>query len=61
MDDPKKVTGRLIKHATQRLAYYTGGRYKDIALKCLTGDFGEGDQVQSLARQVTEVLRKELK
>jgi hypothetical protein len=63
MDDPNKVTARLIKHTTQRLAYYTGNRYTDIVLSCLRGEFGDadGDVTKNFAYQVTQVLRKELK
>jgi hypothetical protein len=62
--DPLTVATRLVKHATQRLGFYAGNRYKQVVLRCLSGDFergtpdaaGDSNLRIEFMRQVVDVL-----
>lgn len=50
--NPHAVQAQLIKHAEKRLEHRVGRRYKDVVLKCLTGDFDvENDTKEDLKLQ----------
>ena len=57
------VQAQLIKHAQKRLESRVGRKYKDIVIKCLTGQFGVQDDTkedlklqQAFRTQVVDVL-----
>ncbi|KAL2871163.1 uncharacterized protein BJX67DRAFT_218534 [Aspergillus lucknowensis] len=59
------VRAQLIKHAQRRLEPRVGKRYKDVVLKCLTGDFGAEDDTrenmklqQAFRHQVLDVIEQ---
>lgn len=62
---PCGITQHLTKHAHKHLENPMGSRYRDIVLKCISGDFGITDDTkedlklqQAFRLQVVEVLRK---
>ncbi len=62
---PCGITRHLIKHAQKHLENPMGSKYRDIVLKCLTGNFGIVDDTkedlklqQAFRTQVVDVLRK---
>lgn len=46
VENPRTVQAQLIKHAQRRLEPKVGRRYKDVVLKCLTGDFEVEDDTR---------------
>jgi hypothetical protein len=57
------VQAQLKKHAARRLGSRVGEKYKDVVLKCLTGQFGVSDDTkddlklqQAFRNQVVDVL-----
>ena len=44
--NPRTVQAQLVKHAQRRLEPKVGRRYKDVVLKCLTGDFEVEDDTR---------------
>ncbi len=63
--DPNSVKTRLVMHAERRLESKVGGKYQDVVLKCLTGDFGIQDDSkedlklqQTFRGQVVDVLER---
>lgn len=59
------IANHLIKHAQKHLEKQMGEKYRDIVLKCLSGNFGVVDDTkedlklqQAFRAQVVEVLRK---
>ena len=58
------IKEQLIKQADRRLASHLGGKYKDLVLKCLKGDFGVTNDTkddlklqQAFRTQVVDVLK----
>jgi hypothetical protein len=41
--DPWAVQQRILKHANRRLGFYTGDKYRDVVVGCLSGSWGEQD------------------
>ncbi|EJT75451.1 hypothetical protein GGTG_05385 [Gaeumannomyces tritici R3-111a-1] len=63
--DPRSVHRHLVRHAERHLASKMGSRYRDVVLRCLSGDFGVADDTkedlrlqQAFRAQVVEVLQK---
>ncbi|KAK0513088.1 hypothetical protein JMJ35_004074 [Cladonia borealis] len=63
--DPNSVKTRLVMHAERRLESKVGGKYQDVVLKCLHGDFGIQDDSkedlklqQTFRGQVVDVLER---
>lgn len=63
--DPYAIQAQLQKQASRRLGSRMGERYKQVVLKCLTGDFGVVDDTkedlklqQAFRNQVVEVLER---
>ncbi|KAJ6128463.1 hypothetical protein N7471_009680 [Penicillium samsonianum] len=61
--NPHAVQAQLIKHAQRRLESHVGRMYKEVLLKCLTGDFGIEDDTkedlklqQAFRYQVVDVI-----
>jgi hypothetical protein len=61
--NPRAVQAQLIKHAQKRLESRVGRKYKEIVLKCLTGDFGVDDDTkedlklqQAFRYQIVDVI-----
>lgn len=61
--NPHAVQAQLIKHAQRRLESRVGRKYKEVVLKCLTGDFGIEDDTkedlklqQAFRYQVVDVI-----
>lgn len=59
----KAIQAQLVKHAQKRLQTRVGKKYKDIVVKCLTGDFGVTDDTrddlnlqQAFRTQVVDVI-----
>lgn len=51
-NNPHAVQAQLIKHAQRRLKSRVGRKYKEVVLKCLTGNFGiEDDTKEDLKLQ----------
>ena len=38
--NPTAVSGTLLKNAERRLGHRCGNRFRDIVVRCITGDFG---------------------
>ncbi|CAF9915118.1 MAG: hypothetical protein ALECFALPRED_009985 [Alectoria fallacina] len=62
---PYGITEHLTKHAQKHLENPMGSKYRDIVLKCISGDFGVTNDTredlklqQAFRLQVVEVLRK---
>lgn len=62
-NNPHAVRAQLIKHAQRRLESRVGRKYKEVVLKCLTGDFGAEDDTkedlklqQAFRHQVVDVI-----
>ena len=62
---PCGITQHLTKHARKHLDNPMGSKYRDIVLKCISGNFGVTDDTkedlklqQAFRLQVVEVLRK---
>lgn len=52
VENHRTVQAQLIKHAQRRLEPKVGRRYKEVVLKCLTGDFEvENDTREDLKLQ----------
>ena len=63
--DPKTIQEQLMKHARKRLSSHLGTKYRDLVLKCLTGDFGVTNDTredlklqQAFRSQVVDVLKR---
>ncbi|KAJ5668885.1 hypothetical protein N7462_009955 [Penicillium macrosclerotiorum] len=63
--NPRAVREQLIKHAQRRLGHRVGKKYKEVVLKCLTGDFGVEDDTkedlklqQAFRHQVVDVIER---
>lgn len=63
--DPKNVKARLVMHAERRLESKVGGKYRDVVLRCLGGDFGVQDDSkedlkmqQAFRSQVVDILER---
>jgi len=41
--DPWAVHQRIMKHASRRLGFYAGERYRDVVVGCLSGEWGQED------------------
>ncbi|KAJ0312472.1 hypothetical protein COL516b_001556 [Colletotrichum fioriniae] len=59
MEDKPKTTAqtRLLKHADQRLAFFAGETFRDIAVACLAGNVGDASVVDSFST-IVENLEK---
>ena len=62
---PCGITQHLTKHALKHLEKPMGAKYRDIVLKCISGEFGVSNDTredlklqQAFRIQVVEVLRK---
>jgi hypothetical protein len=62
-NNPHAVRAQLIKHAQRTLESRVGRKYKEVVLKCLTGDFGAEDDTkedlklqQAFRHQVVDVI-----
>ena len=62
---PKHVKARLVMQAERRLESKVGGKYRDVVLKCLNGDFDVQDDSkedlklqQAFRSQVVDVLER---
>ncbi|KAL9102753.1 MAG: hypothetical protein Q9187_009086, partial [Circinaria calcarea] len=62
---PKSIQDQLIKHAEKRLSSHLGTKYRDLVLKCLTGDFCVTNDTredlklqQAFRSQVVDVLKR---
>ena len=62
---PKVIQDQLVKQADKRLASHLGTKYRDLVLKCLTGDFGVTNDTkedlklqQAFRSQVVDVLKR---
>lgn len=60
---PEVIQEQLIKHATRKLPGKMGSKYQEVALKCLTTEFGVRNDTkedlklqQAFRMQVVEVL-----
>lgn len=50
--NPQSIKARLVTHAERRLESKVGGKYRDVVLKCLNGDFGiQNDSKEDLKLQ----------
>ena len=63
--EPMAITNHLIKHARKHVEVQMGEKYRDIVLKCLTGDFNVVDDnaedqklQQAFRSQVVDVLER---
>lgn len=63
--NPKVIQDQLVKQAKKRLASHLGDKYRDLVLKCLTGDFGVTNDTkedlklqQAFRSQVVDVLKR---
>ncbi|KAK2763148.1 hypothetical protein FQN54_009784 [Arachnomyces sp. PD_36] len=63
VSDPRAVQAQLTKHAQKRLQARVGRKYKEVVLKCLSGDFGVEDDSkedlklqQAFRHQVVDVI-----
>lgn len=59
MEDKPKTTAqtRLLKHADQRLSFFAGETFRDIAIGCLTGKMGDASVVDCFST-IVEKLEK---
>ncbi|CEJ60904.1 hypothetical protein PMG11_09458 [Penicillium brasilianum] len=62
-NNPNAVRAQLIKHAQKRLESRVGRKYKEVVIKCLTGDFGVEDDTkedlklqQAFRHQIVDVI-----
>jgi hypothetical protein len=42
----------LLKYASRRLGFYTGERYRDVVVACLSGVWGDGSVVEGFGSLV---------
>ncbi|OJJ45799.1 hypothetical protein ASPZODRAFT_2109037 [Penicilliopsis zonata CBS 506.65] len=63
VSNPYAVQAQLVKHAQRRLESKVGRKYKEVVIKCLTGDFGVADDTredlklqQAFRHQVVDVI-----
>ena len=63
--DPQAVKARLVQQASRRLESKMGGKYRDIVLQCLNGEFFVTDDTkedlklqQAFRSQVVDVLER---
>jgi hypothetical protein len=68
MRDPENIKERLVKVARRRLPAKVGGRYSELVVACLTGDFGVEDDTkediqlqQAFRTQIITVLAQIVK
>jgi hypothetical protein len=60
--DPWAVQQRILKHASRRLGFYAGDRYRDVVVGCLSGSWGEqgnsdGAPSEGLPRSFEEAVK----
>ncbi|KAJ5151045.1 uncharacterized protein N7482_010297 [Penicillium canariense] len=62
-NNPRAVQAQLIKHAQRRLESRVGKKYKEVVIKCLTGEFGVEDDTkedlklqQAFRHQIVDVI-----
>jgi hypothetical protein len=51
------VQQQLLKFASRRLGFYTGERYRDVVVACLSGVWGDGGVVEGFGGLV-ELLER---